>query len=86
MGLSPGWQLLLPDKWQARVSLLPRRTYPDMLRIFCDRQGARRSREKIQIIHIVSRPRHDRMIAAMHEHRVAVPWLQRLFAGMLSGV
>ena len=57
---------------QARVGVLPGGTNPDMLRIFGDGQGTSGTREKIQVVNIVARPGDYRMIAAVHQHGIAI--------------
>jgi hypothetical protein len=57
-----------------------------MLRIFCRRQRAGRTRKKIQVVHVVTRTGDDRMIAATDEDRITVPDFQGLLAGILAGI
>src|ERR1700730_18850172 len=57
-----------------------------MLRIFCHRQCAGRTRKKIQVVHVISRTGYDRVIAAADEDCIAVPDFKGLLACMLAGI
>jgi hypothetical protein len=78
--------VILLYKRQARVRLLPRGTYPDVLGIFCNRHHAGSSGEKVQIVDVITRSCNHRVIAATDENCISVPSLQSSFDGTLVGI
>jgi len=86
MGFSPGRQPLFLYKWQARVGLLPRGANPNMLWILRHRQRTRRSRQKIQVIHVIAGSGNHRVESAMHQDCVTISRLQHLIAAVFSGI
>src|ERR1700693_3705655 len=84
MGLHPAGTTpaVLPDrssshKRQARVGFLPRRTNPDMLGIFGDRHRTGRTREKVQVVDVISWAGDHWVISAAHQNCVPISGFQR---------
>ena len=57
-----------------------------MLGIFRDRQRARGTREKIQIVDVVAGTGNHGVIAAVDQDRIAVPGFQSPFARMFARI
>ena len=81
---SPGRSF--PDKRQAGIQGLPRRTNPHVVRILGNGERSRRASQEIQVVHVVAWSRNHRVIAAVYENRVAIPCFQGPLPGVLSRV
>ena len=71
---------------QARVGFFPGIANPDMSWVFGNRERARAPCQKIQVIHIVSGARYDRMESAMYQHDITIPHLQGAIASVFSRI
>src|SRR5258705_4372839 len=70
---------LLAHKGQPGIDAIPGRTDPGVLGVVRDGQGTRRACQKIQVVHVVSRTRHNGVVATVHEDYGSVSRLHDAF-------
>ena len=72
--------------WDAWVDLIPRRAYPDVIRVLGIRKLTSAPCQTIQVVDVVTVSRHHRVIAIPYQHSVAVVHGEREIALSIPSV